>query len=89
MLDKVRPNVILLGLILAGLSYGLMHMVSQWNFVPDMALIASVFLLIGVALGAFASVMTKVAEDPPPPVYPAGPLNDLIAEMRAGNSKAE
>ena len=80
MFSKVRSNVILLGFMMVGLTGGLMYGLFQWMatiqasaFVEGAivgGLVALFLTVIGVSIGALASTMSQVANDPAPPSIP-------------------
>ena len=75
MMDKIRPNVVVLGLfisVLTGLlAVKLIDLIIAGSDVPA-GVTEILALLVGVGLGGLVSTMGQTASDPPPPTVPAG-----------------
>ena len=99
MFSKVRTNVILLGLMLVGLTAGLLvgtfgwlgsfsHMDDFWLGATVGAIVTTVLLVTGVSIGALASTMSQVANDPPPPQVPESTIVAVMDKWVESNKNA-
>ena len=83
MLEKIRPNVIVLSLIGGALTW---YVVGQLvGFLKDiegleagLAIVAVLSTLIGIGIGSLFTIASQVAQDPPPPTVPAPIAERLI-----------
>ena len=80
MLAKVRPNVLVAmvcGAILTGV-FGYMLIGAMGD--PDVGKDAVTVLgiLVGIGVGGIFTLAGSMAQDPPPPNYPAGPMNEHL-----------
>ncbi len=89
--NKFRPNVLLVALMLSilvvvllGYLFSWLEEVApnvQWDAAVMGAVFASALLIVGAVLGGLVSVMSQVAQDPPPPVVPAETAEALIGAL--------
>ena len=69
MIQKLRPNVLFLALMVTGVTvYLAVRLIAQSETMLGNEILA---LLIGVGIGGLVGVMSAVAQDPPPPTVPA------------------
>lgn len=47
----------------------------------ETALVALLAATIGVAITGLISIAIQLITDPPPPAYPAGPMNELLVKI--------
>ena len=93
--SKLRPTVIIMGLMLCGLTGGLMYGLFTWLFGFGLgadnafwsgavvgALAALFLTVIGVSIGALASVMSTVAQPDPSPSVPETTVVKMLEAMK-------
>lgn len=79
MVDKIRPNIWYLGLIVGLLIFGLAMLCVNIIYrgalpLPGEAVLVALAVLgtlVSVGVGGLLAVMAAVAQDPPPPTVPA------------------
>ena len=76
MLNKLRPNVIILSIIIALLTFTLATKLIDIADVPLSSEILA--LLVGVGVGGLVSTLSGVAQDPPPPSVPAHIVEKML-----------
>lgn len=47
----------------------------------ETALVALLAATLGVAITGLISIAIQIITDPPPPAYPAGPMNELLVKI--------
>ena len=76
MLQKLRPNVLVLAALVAGLTgYLAVLLIARTQAIVSNEILA---LLVGVGIGGLVGVMSAVAQDPPPPTVPADTAERLV-----------
>ena len=76
MWSKIRPNVLLLAAVVAGLTGTLAVMlIDRTEAIVSNEILA---LLVGVGIGGLVGVMSAVAQDAPPPTVPADTHERMI-----------
>lgn len=79
MLDKVRPNVIVLAILVAALTgYLAIMLIGKTDTLVSNEILA---LLVGVGIGGLVGVMSSVSQDPPPPTVPSDTHERLITKI--------
>ena len=79
MLSKIRPNVIVLAALVAGLTgYLAVLLIAKTDVIVSNEILA---LLVGVGIGGLVGVMSAVSQDPPPPTVPAGTFEKVVARL--------
>ena len=76
MLQKIKPNVIILSsfaALLTGLA--ILHLVDN---VTDAESTTILSMLIGIGIGSLLTIASQVAQDPPPPTVPAHIVEKII-----------
>lgn len=86
MIAKLRPNVLLIALMVTGLmAFGLWatlaHVSGNTELTQDLMLVLLGYTVGSGSTGLLALAM-RVAQDPPPPSYPAKELPDLVRALR-------
>ena len=78
-MNKLRPNVILLALLVAMLTgYLAVKLIDRTEAIISNEILA---LLVGVGIGGLVGVMSAVAQDPPPPTVPASTVEHLADSL--------
>ena len=86
MRDKIRPNVIILALLTAGVTviFGVMLIGLIENSISNEILA----LLVGIGVGGLMTLAGQVATDPPPPTIPASTHENMM-RLQAGKKEDE
>ena len=79
MLNKIKPNVIILGVAVALLTgYLAVLLIGKTGAIVSNEILA---LLVGVGIGGLVGVMSAVAQDAPPPSVPARTFEKAIQRL--------
>ena len=80
---RLRPNIIALAGMVTAIVIASMGAIVGLRFAgADTHIYATVAGLAGVAITGLLTLAGRIAEDPPPPAFPANELPALIAALR-------
>ena len=91
MLNKIRPNVLIMALMLCAIAILMVFQVFSllrgiapetefWKGFELGAMLASVLMILAGAVSMLGTVMSQVATDPPPPTVPAKMHEEMMAK---------